>query len=100
MSDRNNAALIRSATARTQPLFLLLDLGADGGLTWCRPGRRLDELEWSARHAPATLTPSDIMGLAEVASAFRALIAKPAAERNAIIARMREHDDSDAEVTP
>lgn len=94
MTARDEAARIRRAIARTQPLHLLLDTDDGRGLVWCRPGARLDELEWRARYAPASLTPTDIMALAEIANAYRTLIAKPAAQRDALVARMREHDDS------
>lgn len=94
MTARDEAARIRRATARTQPLHLLLDTDDGHGLVWCRPGARLDELEWRARHAPHLLTPADISSLASVASAYRSLVAKPAAQRDALVARMREHDDS------
>lgn len=96
---RKEAARIRAASARTQPLFLILDFNnpehPNDGHTWHRTGARLDELARQARYAPDTLTKEDIQALAGIASSYRALVSKPGPIRDAVCARMREFDDGE-----
>jgi hypothetical protein len=96
VSARDDAALLRAGTVRVLPLHLLIDTQDGRGVTWVRPGARLRDAAWRARHAPETLTPEDAMALAEAATDYEELVCKPAVVRDAVVARMREALDSEA----
>jgi hypothetical protein len=99
-ASTRTAALIRAGALRVQPCHVTIDLGDEGRVCWARPCPQVRAAAWRAWHAPGTVTTEDVRVLASAASALEELVRKPADERNAVVARMREamRGDLDGEV--
>lgn len=68
--------------------------GADiGDMHWPRAGNRCGDIEWKMRHAPDSLTSSDLLVAASILAAYRELIFCTREKRQAVVAALRAVED-------